>query len=149
VPVGPDQIRQGRPPRVQDVVVVARLVREADPALGAEPRTVLPAHRLERQHGHYCVPQHRLKIDGIVLDSTLLFIVFSIGEHGELNEVQRISCGGKTPRHFTLDPTAQWVLCGNQDSATITVFRRDQGTGKLAGPIGSVPVDSPMFTLFA
>ena len=52
--------------------------------------------------------------------------------------LQRISCGGKTPRHFTLDPTAQWLLCGNQDSATITVFRRDSATGKLAGPTQTV-----------
>lgn len=56
---------------------MARLVCKADAAFGAEPRAVLPAHRLERQHGHHCVPQHRLKIDGIVLDSTLLFLVFS------------------------------------------------------------------------
>jgi 6-phosphogluconolactonase len=76
-------------------------------------------------------------------------VAFSIGDRGELTEVQRISCGGKTPRHFTLDPTAQWILCGNQDSATITVFRRDQGTGRLSGPIQTVPVDAPMFTLFA
>jgi len=76
-------------------------------------------------------------------------VVFAIGEKGELYEVQRISCGGKTPRQFTFDPTAQWILCGNQDSASITTFRRDQGTGKLAGPVQTVPVDSPMFTLFA
>ena len=75
-------------------------------------------------------------------------VVFSIGEKGELYEVQRIPCGGKTPRHFTFDPTAQWILCGNQDSATIAIFRRDAGTGKLSGPTQSVPVDSPMFTLF-
>jgi 6-phosphogluconolactonase len=76
-------------------------------------------------------------------------VVFSIGEKGELYEIQRISCGGKTPRHFTFDPAAQWILCGNQDSASITTFRRDQGSGKLAGPVQTVPVDSPMFTLFA
>jgi 6-phosphogluconolactonase len=76
-------------------------------------------------------------------------VAFSIGEKGDLYEIQRTPCGGKTPRHFTLDPTSQWILCGNQDSASITTFRRDQGTGKLTGPIQTVPVDSPMFTLFA
>jgi 6-phosphogluconolactonase len=76
-------------------------------------------------------------------------VVFSIADNGSLKEVQRISCGGKTPRHFTFDPTFNWILCGNQDSASITVFRRDQGTGKLAGPAQTVPVDSPLFTLFA
>ncbi len=48
--------------------------------------------------------------------------------------VQRISCGGKTPRQFTLDPTAHWLLCGNQDSASVTVFRRDAATGQTHWP---------------
>lgn len=76
-------------------------------------------------------------------------VVFAIGDNGELKEIQRVPCGGKTPRHFTFDPTFRWILCGNQDSASITVFRRDEGTGKLTGPIQTVPVDSPLFTLFA
>ena len=76
-------------------------------------------------------------------------VVFSIRlKDGKLDFVQRISCGGKTPRHFTLDPTAQWVLCGNQDSASVTIFRRDVTTGKLTGPTQTVAIDSPMYTLF-
>lgn len=74
-------------------------------------------------------------------------VVFSIGDNGMLKEIQRVPCGGKTPRHFTFDPTYRWILCGNQDSASITVFRRDEGTGKLAGPTQTVPVDSPLYTL--
>lgn len=77
-------------------------------------------------------------------------VVFSIAEiDGKLTLVQRISCGGKTPRHFTLSPDAHWLLCGNQDSATVTVFRRNGGTGRLGGPVQTLPLDSPMFTLFA
>ena len=76
-------------------------------------------------------------------------VVFSIRlKDGKLDFVQRISCGGKTPRHFTLDPTAQWLLCGNQDSASVTIFRRDAVTGKLTGPTQTVAIDSPMYTLF-
>jgi 6-phosphogluconolactonase len=76
-------------------------------------------------------------------------VVFSIRpKDGLLTLVQRIACGGKTPRHFTLDPTAQWLLCGNQDSATVTIFRRDAATGKLNGPTQTVPLDSPLYTLF-
>ncbi|MCU1517117.1 MAG: hypothetical protein JWQ75_1838 [Pseudarthrobacter sp.] len=55
-----------------------RLVFQANSAFGAKALAVFPAHRLERQHGYDCVPQHRLKIDQIVLDSTLLFFVFFI-----------------------------------------------------------------------
>jgi 6-phosphogluconolactonase len=77
-------------------------------------------------------------------------VVFSISaKGGHLTFLQRISCGGKGPRHFTLSSTAQWLLCGNQDSATITVFRRDAATGKLSGPSQTVSLDSPLFTLFA
>jgi 6-phosphogluconolactonase len=76
-------------------------------------------------------------------------VVYAINDDGSLKEIQRISCGGKTPRHFTFDPTFQWILCGNQDSATVVVFRRDQGTGKLTGPTQTISVDSPMYTLFA
>jgi 6-phosphogluconolactonase len=76
-------------------------------------------------------------------------VVFSIApKNGKLTLIQRISCGGKTPRHFTLDPTTQWLLCGNQDSATITIFRRDTATGKLTGPTQTVALDSPLYTLF-
>ena len=77
-------------------------------------------------------------------------VVFSIsGEEGRLTLVQRISCGGWMPNQFALDPTAQWLLCGNQDSATITIFRRDGASGKLGGPVQTVPLDSPMMAIFA
>jgi len=77
-------------------------------------------------------------------------VVFAIAPaDGALTFTQRIPCDGKTPRHFTLDPSGRWLLCGNQDSASITVFRRDGGTGNLGGPIQTLSLDSPMFTLFA
>lgn len=77
-------------------------------------------------------------------------VVFAIAPtDGALTLVERISCGGRGPRHFTLDPTGRWLLCGNQDSATVAVFRRDGGTGRIGGPIQEVPLDSPMFSLFA
>jgi 6-phosphogluconolactonase len=77
-------------------------------------------------------------------------VVFSADAvHGNLTFVQRISCGGKTPRHFTLDPSGKWLVCGNQDSASVTVFKVDTGSGKLSGPVQTLAIDSPMFTLFA
>jgi hypothetical protein len=59
-------------------VVVPRLVFQANSAFGAKALAVFPAHRLERQIGDNRVPQHRFKIDYIVLDSTLLFIIFFV-----------------------------------------------------------------------
>lgn len=58
--------------------MVPRLVFQAYSAFGAKALAVFPAHRLERQIGDNRVPQHRFKIDYIVLDSTLLFIIFSV-----------------------------------------------------------------------
>ena len=63
--------------------------------------------------------------------------------------VQRIACGGKTPRQFTLDPTGRWLLCGNQDSSTITIFSRNEATGQLTGPLQTLPVEMPQMILFA
>ncbi len=63
-----------------------RLVFQAYSAFGTKALAVFPAHRLERQHGYNCVPQHRLKIDQIVLDSTLLFFVFFIRKQNALVE---------------------------------------------------------------
>jgi 6-phosphogluconolactonase len=63
--------------------------------------------------------------------------------------VQRVSCGGKTPRQFTLDPTGRWLLCGNQDSGTITIFSRNEATGQLTGPVQTLPVEMPQMILFA
>jgi 6-phosphogluconolactonase len=80
-------------------------------------------------------------------DSLVVFAVDSTA--GALTLIQRISCGGKTPRQFTLSPDGHWVLCGNQDSASVTVFRRDPGGGKLTGPTQTLPLNSVMFILFA
>ena len=77
-------------------------------------------------------------------------VVYSISpKDGKLTLVQRIACEGKTPRHFTLSPSAQWLLCANQDSATVTIFHRNAATGMLAGPTQTVPLESPLFALFA
>ncbi len=63
---------------------------------------------------------------------------------GTLTLLQQISCGGATPRHFTLDSTQQWILIGNQGSATITILKRDLRTGLLTSPGTSYELDSPM-----
>ena len=39
-----------------------------------------------------------------------------------------MDCGGKTPRHFALDPGNQWLLVANQDSSNIVVFARNPRT---------------------
>ncbi len=67
---------------------------------------------------------------------------------GILTFAQRIACGGRTPRHFTFDPTGRWLICGNQESASVTVFARSDVNGQLTGPVQTLPLESPLFTLF-
>jgi 6-phosphogluconolactonase len=83
-------------------------------------------------------------------DDSLVVFTIALAD-GSLTLVQRISCGGKTPRHFTLSSESdeRWLLCGNEDSSTVTVFRRDGATGRLGGPVQTISVPSPMFSLFA
>jgi 6-phosphogluconolactonase len=77
-------------------------------------------------------------------------VVFFIDETtGALSFRQRIACGGKSPRQFTLDETGRWLLCGNQDSGSVTIFSVDEGTHHLSGPLQTVPVPMPQMILFA
>lgn len=68
---------------------------------------------------------------------------------GKLTMIGRTSCGGKTPRHFTLSPNDRWLLIANQDSNNISVFARDAKTGKLADDGKSFPLENPMCLVFA
>jgi 6-phosphogluconolactonase len=67
---------------------------------------------------------------------------------GRLTFTERVSTGGKTPRHFEIDPTGGWLLAANQDSDTVVVFRVDGTTGRLQ-PVGApVPSNNPMCVKF-
>jgi len=68
---------------------------------------------------------------------------------GRLTPIGRSSCGGKTPRNFTLDPTEGWMLVANQDSNVISVFARNRDTGALADAGKNFPAAAPMCILFA
>jgi 6-phosphogluconolactonase len=67
---------------------------------------------------------------------------------GKLTLLNRISCGGKVPRHLTLDPSGRWLLVANQASDNIAVLGRDGRTGRLtAGK--SFPLSKPQCLVFA
>ncbi len=50
---------------------------------------------------------------------------------------------GKTPRHFALDPTGEYLLAANQDSNDITMFKVQASTGQLQ-PASRVVTDVTM-----
>ena len=68
---------------------------------------------------------------------------------GALTPIDRSSCGGKTPRNFTLDPTEKWMIVANQGSNLLSVFARDPETGALANQGKSYKCAAPMCILFA
>ncbi|GKU85245.1 lactonase family protein [Niallia sp. NCCP-28] len=55
----------------------------------------------------------------------------SNSETGELVFVERVSTEGNWPRDFILDPTEQFIVASNEQSDTLTLFERDQVSGKL------------------
>jgi 6-phosphogluconolactonase len=67
---------------------------------------------------------------------------------GKLTLLDRVSCGGKVPRHLTLDASGRWLLVANQVSDNIAVLARDGRTGQLtAGK--SFPLSKPQCLVFA
>jgi 6-phosphogluconolactonase len=61
---------------------------------------------------------------------------------------RRSSCGGKIPRHLTLDPTERFLLVANQASDNIAVFPRDVTSGQLSEIGKSYPLSKPQCLLF-
>jgi 6-phosphogluconolactonase len=82
------------------------------------------------------------------LDDFLVTFAVSSG-NGKLTLVNRSSCGGKTPRHLTLDPSEAWLLVANQVSDNIAVFARDKHTGRLADRGKTFPLSKPQCLIFA
>jgi len=75
--------------------------------------------------------------------------VFSIDDReGKLKPLQRMDCGGKTPRHFALDPGNEWLLVANQDSSNIVVFARNTRSGLLIPTGREYPVSHPACIVF-
>ena len=68
---------------------------------------------------------------------------------GALTFLQHAPCGGKTPRHFVIDPSGAWLLCAHMDSSTISVLPLDPTTGLLDLAASTVSSPTPICLLFA
>jgi 6-phosphogluconolactonase len=64
--------------------------------------------------------------------------------NGHIREVGRQSSLGKAPREFSIDPTGQWLIVGNQNSDTAYVFRRDKESGLLEANPKRIDIGSPV-----
>jgi 6-phosphogluconolactonase len=56
--------------------------------------------------------------------------------------------GGKTPRHFAIDPTGAYLLVENQESNNIVIFHIDPASGNLTPTGQTVEVPSPVCLTF-
>lgn len=68
---------------------------------------------------------------------------------GKLTFQDRMHCGGKVPRHITLDPSDRWLLIANEVSGNIAVLKRDTKTGKLSETGKEFAISKPQCLLFA
>jgi 6-phosphogluconolactonase len=78
-------------------------------------------------------------------DSIALFSIDP--ERFTLSFKDRTPTLGRTPRHFTLDPTGKWMIVANQDTGNIVVFAVHPRTGQLT-PANHEPVEVPAQTCF-
>ena len=60
----------------------------------------------------------------------------------------QVLTGGKTPRHFAIDPTGPFLFAENQESNNIVVFHIDSATGNLTPTGQTVDVPSPVCITF-
>jgi 6-phosphogluconolactonase len=67
---------------------------------------------------------------------------------GMLTLVERLPSGGKTPRHFALDPSGKWLWVANQYSNNLSLFQIDPGNGRLVPRSGALEIISPVCVCF-
>jgi 6-phosphogluconolactonase len=68
--------------------------------------------------------------------------------NGELAQVEIVRTGGKEPRHFTIDPSGNFLLAENENSDTIVEFRIDPTSGNLSPTGETLSVPSPVCLTF-
>ena len=69
-------------------------------------------------------------------------------ETGKLTWAGEQATGGKSPRHFAIDPTGNWLVVANQQSNNLVVFRIDLQTGALKPTGAAIDVAKPACVLF-
>jgi 6-phosphogluconolactonase len=74
--------------------------------------------------------------------------VFHVEGSGLLSLAANVRTGGKEPRHFSIDPSGNYLLAENQLSDTIVTFRIDQKTGALTPTGATLEVPSPVCVAF-
>ena len=79
----------------------------------------------------------------------LLTVLERSPDDGRLAVVQRISSGGRHPRHFALSPDGAWLVCANRDTDSLVVFAVDRASGQLRPTGFSAIVPQAVCVLFS
>ncbi|WP_419955813.1 lactonase family protein [Neobacillus niacini] len=74
--------------------------------------------------------------------------VFHVEETGELSFVEHTSTEGDWPRDFAIDPSGKYILASNQESSNLTLFARDENSGKLTLLQSDIKVPHPVCVKF-
>jgi len=59
-----------------------------------------------------------------------------------------IACGGECPRDFAIDSDGKFLICGNQDESTLTVFKIG-AADQIDANYGTFPCNTPSCVAFA
>ncbi len=73
---------------------------------------------------------------------------FEIAPDGSLRYLNEVWSQGNYPRSFTLDPSGRWLVCCNQRSDNLAIFRVDLANGGLTFTGQYVPVGNPSVVRF-
>lgn len=70
-------------------------------------------------------------------------VTFAVQPDGTLKLAGHTSCGGDWPRNFTIDPSGEFLLVGNQKSDSVAVFRLNKANGLPEEPAKKFRVTAP------
>lgn len=70
--------------------------------------------------------------------------IFKVKGNGKLKLKAHQSTLGKTPRNFSIDPSGNFLLVGNQNSDEIVVFKRNKKTGLLTDAGQRINIGKPV-----
>ncbi|WLT32958.1 lactonase family protein [Geothrix sp. PMB-07] len=74
--------------------------------------------------------------------------VFGIGPGGLISPLEYVPTGGRTPRHFAMDPTGAYLFAENQASNNVVLFRVDAKTGRVTPTGKTFSVGAPVCLTF-
>lgn len=75
--------------------------------------------------------------------------IYSIDQlNGRLAIIGHQSTYGRGPRHFTFDPTGQYLVVANQDTYSLVTFRMDPMSGELSATEHVAQVPTPVCICF-